>query len=111
MLQRSAEGGMKVKRRNFFSTLLGGALGLVGMKGARAEERVTDRLRRRLEEHQRLASIDRVQFTSWRKPEPEPEPIDADSIPCVRIPSPIQLPEIPPEVFEAQQKWKKEHGL
>ena len=98
-----------MKRRNFFSALVGGALGLVGMK--RKEERVTDRLRRRLEEHQRLASIDHVQFTSWRKPEPEPEPIDADSIPCVRIPSPLSLMEMPPEVFEAQQKWRKERGL
>ena len=46
MLQRSAE--RRMKRRNFFSALVGGALGLVGMKGK--EERVTDRLRRRLEE-------------------------------------------------------------
>lgn len=41
-----------MKRRNFFSTLLGGALGFVGMSRARGEERVADRLRRRLEEHQ-----------------------------------------------------------
>jgi len=108
MLQRSAEGGMKVKRRNFFSTLLGGALGLVGMKGARAEERVTDRLRRRLEE---VSPFDN--HALHIREHDEMLRVTHGYVPAfdLEMPEPLYLPEMPPEIFEAQQKWKKEHGL
>ncbi len=86
-----------MKRRNFFSALVGGALGLVGMSRARREERVTDRLRRRLEENQ----------DSLRRHIEEHRKI----ITCDEMPKPLSLMEIPPEVFEAQQEWKKRNGL
>jgi len=82
-----------MKRRNFFSTLLGGALGCVGVKAVRTEELVADRLRRRLLE---VSPYDNHAFHIREHQE---------------MLKPLSLPEMPPEVFEAQQKWKKERGL
>jgi len=118
-----------MKRRNFFSTLLAGALGLVGMSRVRREERVTDRLRRRLqknqdnlrrhieehlrciEENQRMLGVEKV----WvKKTDICPEDLEGGSIQlitCDEMPKPIPLPEMPPEVLEFYELWKKGHGL
>ena len=112
MLQRSAE--RRMKRRNFFSTLLAGALGLVGMSRVQREERVTDRLRRRLEEHQKLASIDHVWVkspTNANIPIADIQGSFCELIPLPEMPKPLSLMEMPPEVLEFYERWRKERGL